>query len=140
MDKPWNNDYFNSSTIKYKQLHGDLVDHLTAVLKKSYKDNFIDVEVKNFKRGSIIFDFIVYLKATTTVSEDTLAEVIEQGDGSSKFTVSVVSVKQVAGPKPTTSPTDKPETGLEKWIIVLIATGIVIVILVIALLAVVVSL
>ena len=140
VDKPWDSEYSNSSTPKYKELHGDLTEHLNAVLKKSYKGNFIRVEVENFRRGSIIFDFIVYLKATTTVSEDKLADVIEEGDGSSKFTVSVVSVKQVAGPKPTTSPTDKPETGLEKWIIVLIATGVVIVILVIALLVVVVSL
>lgn len=135
VDAEWDNDYGNSSTAKYKELSRNLTNYLTAVLEKSYEDNFIGVEVKNFRRGSIIFDFIVYLKATTSVSEDTLKDVIEKGDGSSGFKISVISVKQVGGPKPT----EEPESGLDKWIIVLIVTGAVIVILIIALLVVVVS-
>lgn len=96
--------------------------------------------MNDFRKGSIKFDFTVYLKATTSVDEDTLKDVIEKGEGSSNFTISGVSVEQVAGPKPTTSTTEKPESGPEKWIIVLIVTSAVIVILVIALLVVVVSL
>ncbi|KAL9955210.1 hypothetical protein ACROYT_G036497 [Oculina patagonica] len=137
VDADWNSNYANSSTPEYQQLSSDLENHLTAVLKKQYKDDFIGVEVKNFRRGSIKFDFIVNLKATTSVSEDTLKDVIQKGDGSSKFNISGVSVTQVSGPKPTTSSTEKPESGLEKWIIVLIVTGAVIVILLIALLVVV---
>lgn len=95
----------------------------------------------NFQKGSIKFDFTVYLKATTIVDEETLKDVIQKGEGGSNFTITVVSVKQIAGPKPTTSTTEKPdaESGLEKWEIVLIATIPVIVILMIALLVVVVS-
>lgn len=105
VEAEWDSDYGNSSTPEYKQLSRDLENHLTAVLQKKYKDDFIKVEVKNFRSGSIKFDFIVYLKAATNVSEDTLKDVIEKGDGSSKFTISGVSVTQVASPKPTTPPT-----------------------------------
>ena len=96
----------------------------------------------NFQEGSIKFDFTVYLKATTSVDEKTLKDVIQKGEGSSNFTITGVSVEQIAGPKPTTSTTEKPEaeSGLEKWEIVLIVTLPVIVILVIALLVVMVSL
>lgn len=140
LDDAWDNDYADSSTSKYQKLSSELESHLTIVLKKSYKEDFIGVEVNNFRKGSIKFDFTVYLKATTSVDEDTLKDVIEKGEGSSNFTILVVSVEQVAGPKPTTSTTEKPESGPEKWIIVLIVTSAVIVILVIALLVVVVSL
>ena len=97
------------------------------------------MDVYNFRSGSTKFDFTVYLKATTTVNEETLKEVISKGEGSSNFSITGVSVKQTAGPKPTTSTTEKQESGLEKWIIVLIATGTVIIILGIALTIVVVS-
>lgn len=142
IDNEWNSDYANSSTPAYKRLYNDLKDHLTAVLKKSYEDNFIGVDVANFQKGSIKFDFTVYLKATTIVNEETLKDVIQKGEGGSNFTITGVSVKQIAGPKPTTSTTEKPEaeSGLEKWKIVLIATIPVIFILLIALLVVVVSL
>ena len=140
IDKEWESDFADSSSSKHKELSRDLENHFSAVLEKSYKKDFLGVEVNNFREGSIKFDFTVYLKATTSVDEDSLKNVIEKGDGSLKFTITGVSVEQVAGPKPTTSTTEKPEPGLEKWIIVLIATGLVIVILGIALLIVVVSL
>lgn len=140
LDDEWDIDYADSSTSKYQKLSSELESHLTIVLKKSYKEGFIGVEVNNFRKGSIKFDFTVYLKATTSVDEDRLKDVIEKGEGSSNFTISGVSVEQVASPKPTTSTTEKPESGPEKWIIVLIVTSAVIVILVIALLVVVVSL
>ena len=98
--------------------------------------------MSNFKEGSIKFDFTVYLKpATTNVDDNTLKDVIQKGKGSSTFIITGVSVKQTAGPTPTTSTTEEPEaeSGLEKWKIVLIATVPLIVILVIALLVVVVS-
>jgi len=139
IDRPWDNDYTNSSTTAYKRLSSDLENHLTLVLKKSYKENFIKVEVSNFTEGSVKFDFTVYLKATTNVDEDTLKDAIQKGEGGSNFTITGVSVRQIAGPTPTTSTTEKPEaeSGLEKWKIVLIATMPVIVILLIALLVVV---
>ena len=139
LDDDWDSDLADSSTSKYKKLSSELKSHLTTVLKKSYKENFIGVEVNNFRKGSIKFDFTVYLKAATSVDEDTLKDVIEKGEGSSNFTISGVSVEQVAGPKPTMCTTEKPESGLEKWIIVLIVTGAMIVVLLIALLVVVVS-
>lgn len=139
IDNVWNSDYASRSTPAYKRLYRDLKDHLTAVLKKSYEDNFIGVDVANFQKGSIKFDFTVYLKATTIVDEETLKDVIQKGEGGSNFTITEVTVKQIAGPKPTTSTTEKPEaeSGLEKWKIVLIATVPVICILLIALLVVV---
>ena len=142
IDKEWDSDFADTSSNKHKALSRDLRSHLAAVLEKSYKEDFLEVEVKNFRKGSIKFDFTVYLKATTRVDEDTLKDVIETGEGSRNFIIAVVSLEQVAGPKPITSPTEKPEAGskLEKWKIVLIATVPVIVILVIALLVVVVSL
>ncbi|KAJ7391061.1 hypothetical protein OS493_021082 [Desmophyllum pertusum] len=81
---------------------------------------------------------IVYLKATSSVSEDSLKDVIEKGDGSTNFTITGVSVKQVADPRPTTSSTEKPESaGSEKCITVVIVigsgSGVVIVILAISL-------
>lgn len=96
----------------------------------------------NFQEGSVKFDFTVYLNAKTVVDEESLKDVIQTGEGGANFTITGVSVKQIAGSKPTTSTTEKPEagSGLEKWKIVLIATVPVIVILVIALLVVVVSL
>ena len=142
IDRDWDNDYADKSTTAYKQLSGNLTSHLTAVLETSYGDDFIRVEVGNFQEGSIKFDFTVYLKAKTVVDEDTLTDVIEKGQGGANFIITGVSVKQIAGPKPTTSTTEEPEagSGLEKWKIVLIATVPVIVILMIALLVVVVSL
>ena len=140
IDDQWDSDYANSSTLKYKELASNLKNYLTEVCKKSYQEDFLHVEVNNFRNGSIIFDFKVYLKATASVSEDSLKDVIEKGEGSSNFTITGVSVKQVAGPRPTTSSTEKPESaGLEKCIIVLIVLGVVIVILVILLVIVVVS-
>jgi len=98
--------------------------------------------VSDFQEGSVKFDFTVYLKATTIVDEDKLKDAIQKGEGGSNFTITGVSVRQIAGPTPTTSTTEKPEagSGLEKWKIVLIATVPVIVILLIVSLVVVVSL
>ena len=137
IDKDWDADFADRSSKKYRDLSRDLKNHLTAVLKNSaYEEDFLGVDVYNFRSGSTKFDFTVYLKATTTVNEETLKVVIQAGKGSSNFNITGVSVEQVAGPKPTTSTT---ESGLEKWIIVLIATGSVIIILGIALTIIVVS-
>ena len=98
---------------------------------------FIAVQIKNFRSGSFIFDFKVYTNATASVSDDSLKYVIEKGEGSSNFNITGV---KFAGPKPTTSSTEKPESaGLDKWINVMIVTGVVIVILAILLGVVVVS-
>ena len=142
LDKKWDSDYADSSSAKYKSFSRELENYLTEILKKAYGEDFLGVEVKNFKSGSVIFDFTVYLKSTANVSADALKEVIQKGDGGSNFTITDVSVQLVAGPTPSSPcacPTEKPEPTLETWIIVLIVTGTVIIILLIILLILVVS-
>ena len=142
VDKQWESDYTDSSSEKYKRFSSELENYLTEILNKAYGEDFLGVEVNNFKSGSVIFDFTVYLKSTANVSADALKEVIQKGDGGSNFTITGVSVQQVLGPTPSTPcacPTEKPEPTLEKWIIVLIVTGTVIIILLIILLILVVS-
>ena len=135
----WQDAYADRNSLEYKILSRELNEHLSAVLKKSYGENFLGVEVYNFRKGSIIFDFTVYLKSTSSVSQDKLNDVIKKGEGSSKFTIESVNVEQKF---PCKTPTKNPETqesGLERWIIVLIASGAVIVILLILVLIFVVS-
>ena len=139
MEGLWQDAYADRNSVEYKVLSRDLNRHLSAVLKKSYGENFLGVEVYNFRKGSIIFDFTVYLNSTSSVSQDNLNDVIKKGEGSSMFTIESVNVEQKF---PCKSPTRKPETqesGLERWIIVLIASGAVIVILLILVLIFVVS-
>ena len=134
VDKQWDSDYADSSSAKYKRFSKEMEKYLTEILKKAYEEDFLGVEVKNFKKGSVIFDFTVYLESTASVSADAVKEVIQKGDGGSNFTITGVSVQQVAGPTPSTPcacPTEKPEPTLETWIIVLIVTGTVIIILLI---------
>lgn len=136
----WNDAYSDSSSAEYGVLSRELTDHLTAVLTEAYTENFLQVEVTDIRQGSVIFDFIVYLKITSSISENNLKDVIKKGEGGmAKFTVTDVSIKLVFPCKSLTRTTEKPETGLERWIIVLIASGAVIVLLLILVLIVVVS-
>ena len=97
----WDDEYKNSSSDKYKDLKNRLETHLREIFEKKYGKNLINLEVENFQKGSIIFDFTVILTSTTDVNADSLKEAIEKNEGGSNFTISVESVKQVAGPTPT---------------------------------------
>ena len=132
MKEPWDNEYKNSSSVKYKDLKSRLETHLRGILEKKYGQNLLDLEVKNFQKGSIIFDFTVFLTSTTDVNADSLKEVIEKHEGDSNFTISIESVKQVAGPTPTTTcPTKQPEPTchVKPYIAVVIILGIIILVL-----------
>ena len=99
--EPWDNEYADNSSDKYKDLKSRLETHLGGILEKKYGQNLLDLEVENFHKGSIIFDFTVFLTSTTDVNADSLKEAIEKDEGGSNFTISVESVRQVAGPTPT---------------------------------------
>ncbi|XP_022809701.1 uncharacterized protein LOC111346692 [Stylophora pistillata] len=99
VEEPWESQYGNNKSNKYRELKGKLEKHLRGILEEKYKQNLLYIEVKNFRKGSIIFDFTVFLTSTTDVDANSLKEAIEKGEGGSKnFTISVESVKQVAGP------------------------------------------
>lgn len=130
MEKPWNVTYGNSKSAQYKTLKSELENHLRGILEKKYGQNLLDLEVKNFRNGSIIFDFTVFLTSTTDVDANSLKKVIEKGEGgSANFTISVESVKQVAGPTQTTTfptcPTCPEPVSCKAWIAVVIALGII---------------
>ena len=132
MKEPWDNEYKNSSSVKYKDLKSRLETHLRGILEKKYGQNLINLEVENFQEGSIIFDFTVFLTSTTDVNADSLKEAIEKDEGDSNFTISIESVKQVAGPAPTTTcPTEQPEPtcSVMAWIVVVIILVIIILVL-----------
>ena len=132
LDHDWDNAYSDTNSQQYKLLTRELTDHLTKVLKNSaaYKDDFLRVDVSNFRKGSVIFDYTVYLKITASVDEDNLKDVIKKGEGgNTKFRISNVTIKSVFPSNCPTSPTEKPKTGLQRWIIVLIVCAVVIVIL-----------
>ena len=134
LDYLWDDAYSDTNSNFYKILTRELTGHLTKVLRKSaaYKDDFLRVDVSNFREGSVIFDYTVYLKITASVSEDNLKNVIKKGEGGDpNFIISSVSIKSVFPTDCPTSPTEKPKTGLERWIIVLIICAVVIVILLI---------
>ena len=134
LDYLWVDAYSDTNSQQYKLLTRELTDHLTNVLKKSaaYKNDFLRVDVSNFREGSVIFDYTVYLKITATVSEDSLKDVIKNGEGGdTKFYILRVTIQSVFPPNCPTSPMEKPKTGLERWIIVLIVCAVVIVILLI---------
>ena len=101
IEEPWDNEYANSNSVNYKRLKSRLETHFKGILEKKYEENLLDLEVKNFQEGSVIFDFTVFLTSTTNVNADSLKEAIEKDEGGSNFTISVESVKQVAGPTPT---------------------------------------
>lgn len=133
MEKTWNVTYGNSKSAQYKTLKSELEKHLRGILEKKYGQNLLDLEVKNFRNGSIIFDFTVFLTSTTDVDANSLKKVIEKGEGGSEnFTISVESVKQVAGPTQTTTyptrptcPTCPEPVSCKAWIAVVIALGII---------------
>ena len=101
IEEPWDNEYADNSSDKYKDLKSRLETHLGGILEKKYGQNLLDLEVENFQEGSIIFDFTVFLTSTTDVNADSLKGAIEKDQGGSNFTISVERVKQVAGPTPT---------------------------------------
>ena len=101
IEEPWDNEYANTNSVNYKRLKSRLETHFKGILEKKYEENLLDLEVKNFQEGSVIFDFTVFLTSTTNVNADSLKEAIEKDEGGSNFTISVESVKQVAGPTPT---------------------------------------
>ena len=130
--EPWDNEYADNSSDKYKDLKSRLETHLGGILEKKYGQNLLDLEVENFHEGSIIFDFTVFLTSTTDVNADSLKEAIEKDEGDSNFTISIESVKQVAGPAPTTTcPTEQPEPtcSVMAWIVVVIILVIIILVL-----------
>ena len=132
IEEPWDNEYADNSSDKYKDLKSRLETHLGGILEKKYGQNLLDLEVENFQEGSIIFDFTVFLTSTTDVNADSLKEVIEKHEGDSNFTISIESVKQVAGPTPTTTcPTKQPEPTchVKPYIAVVIILGIIILVL-----------
>ena len=116
IEEPWDNEYANTNSVNYKRLKSRLETHFKGILEKKYEENLLDLEVKNFQKGSVIFDFTVFLTSTTNVNADSLKEVIEKDEGGSNFTISVESVKQVAGPTPTV--TSQSPTTLSKGKIV----------------------
>ena len=93
MEEPRDNEYANSNSLKYKHLKSRPETHLKEILEKKYEQNLLDLEVKNFHMGSIIFDFTVFLTSTTDVNADSLKEAIEKDREGSNFTISVESVK-----------------------------------------------
>ena len=93
IEEPWDNEYANSNSVNYKRLKSRLETHFKGILEKKYEENLLDLEVKNFHVGSIIFDFTVFLTTTNDVNADTLKEVIEKDEEGSNFTVSVESVR-----------------------------------------------
>ena len=101
IEEPWDNEYANTNSVKYKRLKSRLETHFKGILEKKYEENLLDLEVNNFQEGSVIFDFTVLLTSTTDVNADSLKEAIEKDEGGSNFTIFVESVKQVAGPTPT---------------------------------------
>ena len=93
MEEPRDNEYANSNFFKYKHLKSRSETHWNEILEKKYEQNLLDLEVKNFRMGSTIFDFTVFLTTTNDVYADTLKEVIEKDEEGSNFTVSVESVR-----------------------------------------------
>ena len=78
--------------------------------------------MKNLRRGSVKFDFIAYFKITSSVSEENLEDVLMEGIDSSEFKIIDVDALFIAA--------EKPASGLEQWIIILIPIGTVVVFLV----------
>ena len=93
MEEPRDNEYANSNSVKYKHLKSRSETHWKEILEKKYEQNLLDLEVKNFRMGSTIFDFTVFLTTTNDVNADTLKEVIEKDEEGSNFTVSVESIR-----------------------------------------------
>ena len=93
MEEPRDNEYANSNFLKYKHLKSRSETHWKEILEKKYEENLLDLEVKNFHMGSIIFDFTVFLTTTTDVNADSLKEAIEKDREGSNFTISVESVR-----------------------------------------------
>ena len=113
---PWNDSYSDTSSDEYKVLHRNLIKYLTVVLRNSYQEDFLGVSVENFRQGSVIFDFTVYFKSTSRVTDGNLQEVLMKGDDGSEFTITDVDVNQVF-----VSAIGKQGSGLKAWAIGLIA-------------------
>ena len=128
----WTSTYSDINSGQYKELHGELTEHLTKVLKKEYDELFIKVEISNFREGSLIFDYRIYFKITWSVSgTDSLKDVIRRAEGGNKKFSRTTSVS-ITSVFPTECPEEqKDSSGLARWIIVLIVCGPVIVILLI---------
>ena len=131
VDAKWIDAYSDTSSTEYKVFSRSLVDYLTEIFKNSYYDDFIGVEVKNLRRGSVKFDFIAYFKITSIVSEDDLKDVLMEGEGSSEFKIIDVDALFITA--------EKPDTALEQWIIIVIPSGTVVVFFVVVVLIFVVS-
>ena len=124
----WTPYYSDINSLQYKNLHSELTEHLTKVLRKEYDELFIKVEISNFREGSLIFDYRIYFKNTWSVSRtDGLKDVIRRAEGGNKKFSHTTSVS-VTSVFPTECPEkQKDSSGLARWIIVLIVCGPVIV-------------
>ncbi|XP_022808897.1 uncharacterized protein LOC111345869 [Stylophora pistillata] len=115
VEGPWDVEYGNNKSAQYRDLNSKLEAHLRGILEKKYEQNLLYLKVKNFREGSIIFDFTVFLTSTTDVDANSLKKVIEKAEGgSANLTISVVSVNQVAGPTPST-PTKPSAASKDLW-------------------------
>ncbi|XP_073246841.1 uncharacterized protein [Porites lutea] len=128
----WTSTYSDINSLQYKELHSELTEHLTKVLKKEYDELFIKVEISNLREGSLIFDYRIYFKITWSVSRtDGLKDVIRRAEGGDKKFSHTTSVS-ITSVFPTECPEEqKDSSGLARWIIVLIVCVPVIVILLI---------
>lgn len=136
MKNEWFKELSNSSTDKYRVFSRDLTRFLSDILRKSYGGDFLKLEVYNFRKGSVVFDFTAYFKASTNATEDKLHEVMKDAKANSNFTIIEITVLKKCYPC-ICAITSQPRSAT--LIVVSIVCGVVITVLLVIILLLVVS-
>ena len=96
------------------------------------------MEVYNFRKGSVLFDFTAYFTALTNATEDRLAELMKAGKAGSNFKIiEIIELKQVYPRIQVCATTNQPKS--KTWIFVSVACGVVIIVLLVIIIFLVVS-
>jgi len=117
-----------------------LISELNRIFVPFFKkrfENFLEIIYKRFFQGSIGIDFDILFQTTSNVSNSSIVEALEEGNGTTQLAFVVIigditvteqlPVTQTTVQSPSAAPTEPDK--LETWVIVLIVTGTVAIVL-----------
>lgn len=123
----WTSHYEYSYTPEFQALASKIKAHVTTVLITL--DGFLSLNVLRFWKGSVGVDLVVFVKNSTEVSEDIVERTLIEANNSAVLDLPLTNI-QVQERETTTIATlattlsTKDDKSIERWIIILIVSGI----------------
>lgn len=123
----WTSHYEYSYTPEFQALASKIKAHITTVLITL--DGFLSLNVLRFWKGSVGVELVVFVKNSTEVSEDIVERTLIEANNSGVLDLPLTNI-QVQEREATTTTTlattlsTKDDKSIERWIIILIVSGI----------------